>query len=344
MSENQVVVGAHLVGSVPVSTAEETFRLSMEHLGHHLKRLPDGEVGERDTWIRWQYARILASPQMEESDDAPVYVPRKPLRTVEGIKSADQIEFPDIGYADAAIESFAIFEALTDEGVIPSDMRFQVGLPTPLSVAIFYVEPSSRLLFERAYERAMQHELKKILQAISAEKLSIQWETVAEFAVLEGLMDNHLDGDLLEDITDRLADLVSLVPEPAEVGIHLCYGDSGHKHFCEPGDARYLVKVANAASAKARRPIAWIHMPVPRDRDDAAYYAPLAELELPVSTELYLGVVHMTGGKEATQRRIETASKVVDHFGVATECGFGRRDLATIPDLMNQHAEVAGKI
>ena len=41
--------GAHLVGSAPYDNAKEMFRASMEHLGDHLKRLPDGEVGERDT-------------------------------------------------------------------------------------------------------------------------------------------------------------------------------------------------------------------------------------------------------------------------------------------------------
>ncbi len=52
MSEHESPVGVHLVGSVPVNTAEEMFRLSMDHLSSHLQRLPDGEVGERDTWIR----------------------------------------------------------------------------------------------------------------------------------------------------------------------------------------------------------------------------------------------------------------------------------------------------
>ncbi len=344
MAEYQSPVGAHLVGSMPVASADEAFRLSMQHLGTHLKRLPDGEVGERDTWIRWQYARILASPQVCESDDEPIYVPRKPLEIVETVESADDIEFPNLGYADAAIESFAVFEQLTADGVIPADKRFQVGLPTPLSVAIFYVTPSSRLMFEQAYENAIGRELERILDVIPGEKLSIQWETVAEFGLLEGLMDSHLDGDLLENITDRVAALVDLVPEPVEAGIHLCYGDSGHKHFCEPGDAGHLVSVANGIIARAARAIAWIHMPVPRERNDAAYYAPLADLRLPASTELYLGLVHTTGGQEATTRRIKAASEVLDRFGVATECGFGRRDLETIPDLMRQHADLSGEI
>jgi hypothetical protein len=81
-------------------------------------------------------------------------------------------------------------------------------------------------------------------------------------------------------------------------------------------------------------------MPVPKERNDAEYFAPLAELNLPRSTDLYLGLVHQTGGEEATRRRIEAASAAIGRFGVATECGLGRRDSATIPDLMRQHANV----
>jgi len=36
----------------------------------------------------------------------------------------------------------------------------------------------------------------------------------------------------------------------------------------------------------------------------------------------------------------EDAATAVD-FGIGTECGFGRRDASTIPDLLRTHAEVA---
>ena len=336
-------MGAHLVGSVPVQTAEETFRLGMRHLGQHLKRMPDGEVGERDTWIRWQFAKIGASEQLEQLDQPSEYVPVPPFSVRKDVKSADEIQFPDLGYANAAIDSYAVFTRLKGDGVIPDSMRFQVGLPTPLSVAVFYVHPDSRALFEDAYARALQDELSRMLESIPAEELAVQWETVGEFSLLEGLMDNHLGGNLLESLTDRVARLVDSVPLPAEVGLHFCYGDSGHKHFCEPADAGFLAAVAAQVLQKAGRSIAWIHMPVPRDRVDAAYFEPLAALRVPDSTALYLGLVHETGGEEGTRRRIATAAEFVPRFGVATECGFGRRDPATIPDLMDQHAAVAEK-
>jgi hypothetical protein len=82
-------------------------------------------------------------------------------------------------------------------------------------------------------------------------------------------------------------------------------------------------------------------MPVPRNRDDVAYFAPLHNLHLHPETELYLGLVHYTDGVEGTQRRIAAAQKVIVDFGVATECGLGRRRSETIPELLRIHSEVA---
>ena len=331
----------HLVGSAPFATAEEMFRSAAAHLGPHLERLPDGEVGERDSWIKWQHARIGRSPQFRLVDVDPVYVPVPPYELVEAATSADAIELPDLGYAGAAIESFETFRELAEEGVIPPDTRFQVGLPTPLSVASAYIVPASRHLFETAYARAMSGELERIAAAIPAAKLAIQWEAAVEFALLEGLFPSHLGDDMPGAIAGRLAGLVDLVPTGAEAGIHLCYGDSGHRHFCEPADAGHLVSVANAVSARARRSIDWIHMPVPKERDDEAYFAPLAGLGLNPGCELFLGLVHTTGGIAGTRRRIAAAEKVVRNFGISTECGFGRRPADTIPDLFRQHVEAA---
>jgi methionine synthase II (cobalamin-independent) len=316
----------------------------MRHLKGYVARLPDGEVGERDTWIRWQYEKIGRSRGLEQSKRESVYVPVRPFQLSADVASADDIVFPDLGYAEAAIASFDVFRQLSDEGVIAQGVRFMVGLPTPLSVALFYVEPDSRILFEQAYGRAIEQELLRMLAHIPPDRLAIQWETVSEFALLEGLMDNHLDGDLPEHITTRLAALCALVPDPAEVGIHLCYGDSGHKHFCEPADTAFLAQIAAGTLAKAARDLAWVHLPVPRDRHDAAYFAPLADLVLPRDTELYLGLIHQTGGAQGTRRRIEAAARIVPDFGVATECGLGRRPLETIPALLRQHTEVAAPL
>jgi hypothetical protein len=80
---------------------------------------------------------------------------------------------------------------------------------------------------------------------------------------------------------------------------------------------------------------------VPRDRADFAYFSPMQQLRLPRGTELYLGVVHHTDGVDGSLRRMATARQVVSTFGVATECGFGRRPPETVPSLLRIHAQVA---
>ena len=42
-----------------------------------------------------------------------------------------------------------------------------------------------------------------------------------------------------------------------------------------------------------------------------------------------------------TRARLATAKKYAKDFSIATECGFGRRDPATLAELLRIHAEVA---
>ena len=78
---------------------------------------------------------------------------------------------------------------------------------------------------------------------------------------------------------DRFVRYASYIPAGAELGFHLCYGNQGQKHFIEPTDSGNLVRVANLMAAKIPRSLEWIHLPVPINRDDEAYFAPLADLK-----------------------------------------------------------------
>ena len=69
-----------------------------------------------------------------------------------------------------------------------------------------------------------------------------------------------------------------------------------------------------AVGAEIKRPIQLIHMPVPRDRADDAYFEPLKRLKLQPETELCLGLVHYTDGVAGTQRRLATAKKYAKRF------------------------------
>jgi hypothetical protein len=67
-----------------------------------------------------------------------------------------------------------------------------------------------------------------------------------------------------------------------------------------------------------------MHLPVPIDRTDDGFFAPLEELHLAPATELYLGLVHARDGVPGTVRRIAAAKKRVGVFGIASECGISR--------------------
>ncbi len=125
------------------------------------------------------------------------------------------------------------------------------------------------------------------------------------------------------------------------MGYHFCYGSFGGKHFVEPRDSRAMVDLANRLAAGVKRSIEWIHMPVPAERDDDAYFEPLKDLDLRPETKLFLGLIHDTDGVEGTRRRIATADKFVADYGIATECGFGRRPAETVGPLLDIHAAVA---
>jgi methionine synthase II (cobalamin-independent) len=123
-------------------------------------------------------------------------------------------------------------------------------------------------------------------------------------------------------VITSLQRVCSKVPDRAECGIHLCYGDQRAKHFVEPRDASKMVEFANAIAAAVARPINYFHMPVPIDRSDEAFFRPLADLKVR-DAGLYLGLVH-ADGEAKVQERIAAAQRFVRSFGIATECGIAR--------------------
>ncbi len=330
----------HLVGSIPLADAEEVFRTTSSILGGEARRLPDGETGVRTNWIAWQAAVFEQNPVLERVNVTDKEYGSLLIYRLRSGKSAEDVEFENLGYAAAALQSYATFARLKQDGVIDQSTRFQVCLPTPLAPVTGFVSQQDRAAVEPAYERRMLAELAQICDTIPHDQLAIQWDTAIEFGILEGVMPTHLR-EPEQEIVERLIALGDRVPPDVELGYHLCYGDAGHRHFVQPQDTAKLVTVANRVSTGVTRAINWIHLPVPRDRDDVNYYAPLSDLKLKPETELYLGLVHMTDGLDGTRRRISAASQAVADFGIATECGFGRRPAESVPPLLTLHREAA---
>jgi hypothetical protein len=201
-----------------------------------------------------------------------------------------------------------------------------------------FVDLPDRAEVEPSYEAALLGELAQLAAGIPHDRLAVQWDVAAELGHLEGIWPAHFD-EVESGVLARLARLAAAVPHDVPFGYHLCYGDFGHRHFVVPGDAALLVQLANAV-VRSRAP-AWLHMPVPVSWTAPSAFAPLAALALPPETRVYLGLVHLADGAEGARRRIVLAGQTVDRFGVATECGWGRRPPETVPQLLQLHAELA---
>ncbi|KAM0187076.1 hypothetical protein ACHAPC_004183 [Botrytis cinerea] len=327
----------HFVGSICLPDTPTVYRTLSATFPTQLKRIPDGEPGNRGNFVLWQRSVFYRYPYLVRSlyfslakDPGPIPI------------SPEKIQLMPIGYDDAAIDSYATFCRLRDGGVIPNGVKFQVSLPTPINVLHVAIEPAYQEAVEPVYTKALLKAVRRIQDEIPAEDLALQWDVAVEFAFLEGVVlpPPHWIMALKDSIVNRVLELADAIDPSVELGFHFCYGDLGHQHFTQPKDMSLLVDVANRVltGTRRRRPVNWIHMPVPKDRIDRGYFEPLKNLEKN-DTELYLGVIHQDD-LEGTKLRIKSASEVVADFGIATECGLGRADARELESVL----EIAKKI
>src|SRR5580765_1308292 len=62
LSPDGLAQGACLVGSVPLPTTEAVLRTTAAAIGTRVRRLPDGETGDRSYWIVFQLANVASNP------------------------------------------------------------------------------------------------------------------------------------------------------------------------------------------------------------------------------------------------------------------------------------------
>jgi len=345
-----------LVGGVPGKRAEDVFRTVAPILGDLAIGLTDGETGLRRMWIFFVAENLWRThPEIEVVreasgvegfpeevldpkyhhivptgyDDFPWFKPREGIDrlTTEGVTST---------YPDEARESYAVFRALRDEGVIPQGARFQQCIPFPDdAVRLFTGDADSMAALVDAYVEVIKQDVVRICADISHRDLLLQWDINWETVAIEH--GDHLPGaypmqfkphgDPWDRYVRYIKELNAVIPETVPVGLHLCYGDLHHKHFKDPEDLRASVDMANRAVKHSPHRIDFVHMSVPRHRSDDAYFDPLKDLNMGNAT-LYAGLVHYTDGVEGTLGRLATLKRHYDGpTGVATECGLGRRPL-----------------
>jgi hypothetical protein len=344
-SSKQPIV--HLVGSIPLPDAEAVFRAVAGALGPHLARIPDGETGIRKTWIKFLQDVLAANPAIEVASDVVPFrfvqwdgklireIPR--LRIKPGA-TPDPASF-QTGYADMAIASWAIFERLQKAGAIPAGVRFQVSLPTPVAPTYNNMLPSDRPALLPPLTRHFIGEVGRIAKAVPHDRLALQWDVCQEVLAWEGYYEKG-PVDFRTETLSVLTAIGDAVPAAIELGYHLCYGSPADEHLVQPKDMGLMVDMTNAILAGVRRPIQFIHMPVPKGRTDDAYFAPLAGLKLPAHTALYLGLIHHDDAA-GDAARLAAARRHARVDGIATECGMARGDPARLAGLLAAHTRAA---
>jgi hypothetical protein len=337
----------HFVGSIPLPDAEAVFRTLAEAAGPYLLRLPDGETGIRKTWIRFLQTVLAENPAIEVAKDVPPFkftqwdgkvlreIPR--LRIKPGAKP-DANTFKT-GYAEMAIASWSLFERLQKAGVIPAKVKFQVSLPTPIAPTYNNMVPSDRPALLPALTAHFIGEVERIAAAIPNDRLAVQWDVCQEVLAWEGYYEAG-PVDFRNETVGVLTEIGDAVPTAIELGYHLCYGSPADEHCVQPKDMAIMVEMTNAVARGVERPIQFFHMPVPKNRTDDGYFAPLENLRLPAETELYLGLIHHDDA-QGDAARLAAARRHGRVGGIATECGMARGDPARLLSLLAAHVRAA---
>lgn len=337
----------HLIGSIPLETTEQVFSALSRELGPFLRCMPDGETGERSRWVYFQGQMLRAHPDMEIDPTVPPF----PFVQWDGkvVREIPQVRFkPGVdpnkvafatGYDKAAASSYEVFKRLRQAGTVSPGTRFQVSLPTPHSSGYLYVSGPARQTYFAVYERALLGALVNILKAIPAADLTIQWDVCQEVLAFEDYFKDR-PADYKKQTFDMLGRLGDAVPAGVEMGYHLCYGSPADEHLVQPKDAGVLVEMMEGIAAATKRRVDFFHIPVPKERSDDAYYAPLRNWKRPAGTKLYLGLLHFDDAA-GDRARIAAARRHVPDFGLSAECGWGRTQPGRLPGLLAGHRTAA---
>jgi hypothetical protein len=342
----------HFNGSVNLPDAETVMREISSRIPTGVRRMTDGETGDRNYWISFQTRKFEQMPEFEVVASGRAYeteadAPEMPrLRLAEGA-SAETIDWPNLGYADEYAKSFAVFDELQQQGTIPAGVRMQLQYPTPLASVAGTIAPEDLPAVAPAYERALFADLDTLLERLPHERIAVQWDIAVEMGALEGAMGVTMP---MDQIAPGIVRCLERVPDDVPVGLHLCYGDYGHEHWKQPESLRMQVELVNAVTSATQRRLHFVSFTVPQDRDDSAYFEPVRDLRTGSDTELNFALVPYHPADQAagtTARQIEGIDTALAasaggarEWGICTECGMGRVDAGDVPELLDLHSRI----
>jgi hypothetical protein len=337
---------AHLVGSTPFDDADEAMDLALSRLAGRLRSLPDGETGERRNWIIHIVESLRRHPDLEvareghwgDYDDTLTFRVR-PGHTLRG----ESLDFGHVANAEASYPRF--LERRAASGSVPSELRFQVGIPGDFDMALFTLGPRAAFIGRRPFTDATVSEITRIFE-IAGDDAVFQLEVPAEL-IFVARAPGVLQPLVAMLFARGLRDVAKRSPRGARFGIHLCVGDMNHRALGRMRDVRPLVLLANAIvrAWPRSRPLDFIHAPFAAAVEppplDPAFYDPLRDLRLPPSTRFVAGIVHedrtLTEERQLLSLIEGLTGRTVD---VATACGLGRREREAALATLDQAREL----
>lgn len=276
-------------------------------------------------------------------------------------------ELINVGIVDSVKNNLPLFLKLRRELNLPADIEYEISTKGVFDFAFFafgamgilqqpkylvpFLDATAREM-GTAYEYAATRGVPVLFQ------LEMPAETV--FACKVGPLRRLFVGWLARNVTK----LAAYVPHGARCGVHLCYGDLGHKSLVQPRTLAPVVALANSIVENwpSNTPLDYVHIPMaagditpPVKRD---YYLPLRGLRLPPACQLAAGFLHENlSASEADQiaewvsdyfavARLAVAKKdmelppVFPRIALAPSCGCGRRTQEQTITILDQAARL----
>lgn len=333
---------AHLVGSTPFSDTDEALDIMFDRLGPYLETVPDGETGPRQNWIQGLVDSFRQHPDLEPAragdwsdyDRTPTVHVRRGHRFVSSRL--------DLGYLRHFEESWPAYQKrrAAANGALRSGLRFQIGIPGDLDLAVFsFGNPIVGLRHRSVFRNATLRDIRAV-HARAGDEVVFQLEVPFELIVLTQLP-TPLVGPVAAFFARGISRLVEGAPAGSHWGIHLCLGDMNHRAMGRLDDVRRIVSLSNAIVDRwpAGRHLDFMHVPLAAAAEpppaDLAFYAPLREVRLPEGTRFVGGFVHEDRTLTEQRALLGELDRLIGRpVDLGCSCGLGRRDaqaaLATI--------------
>lgn len=224
-----------LVGSLPVPSNEDAFKLLCQTIPGRLASIPDGETGNRHKWVGWQ---CDVFPQETLKFNSATMLSRRhdgggiPLPNGHtGVFTQDDVK-PSL-YDQVEKDSYQKFKELRNQGIIPPGVRFQVSLPTPQASIQAHLRPEFQAPLEPFYEKRIYDAIDSIVEEIPPDDLALQLDLCLEVTSVEYERGRLKDGffkpyfyPIHEGVLERIQRMADHIPDNVPLGIHPCHGDN----------------------------------------------------------------------------------------------------------------------